>query len=270
MATALPVLTGNCAECVGLCCVALPFARSADFPVDKPAGRACRHLQPDYRCGIHQRLRTEGYRGCTTYDCFGAGQRTTAAFAGRSWRDDAATSAEMFTAFGVLRQLHEMLMHLHHGASLVSDDSLRTELDAALGRVAELASRPPHELIELDPAVVRTPVGALLATASEAIRRGAPPTEPRIHRGADLAGADLRGVELRGADLRGALLIRADLRGADLSRTDLLGADLRDADLRGADLRQALFLTGPQLAAATGDAMTTLPSGLLARVYWVE
>ena len=43
----------DCADCFGLCCVALPFARSADFAVNKPAGKPCSNLQSDVRCGIH-------------------------------------------------------------------------------------------------------------------------------------------------------------------------------------------------------------------------
>ena len=33
-------LKADCASCFGLCCVALPFAASADFAIDKDAGRA--------------------------------------------------------------------------------------------------------------------------------------------------------------------------------------------------------------------------------------
>ncbi|MFD2352498.1 hypothetical protein ACFSTC_29280 [Nonomuraea ferruginea] len=33
-------LKADCASCSGLCCVALPFSRSADFAVDKAAERA--------------------------------------------------------------------------------------------------------------------------------------------------------------------------------------------------------------------------------------
>src|SRR5690606_37914114 len=68
-------LTADCSRCAGLCCVALPFAASADFAVDKAAGTPCGHLQPDFRCGIHDGLREAGYPGCTVFDCFGAGQR---------------------------------------------------------------------------------------------------------------------------------------------------------------------------------------------------
>jgi uncharacterized protein YjbI with pentapeptide repeats len=81
-------------------------------------------------------------------------------------------------------------------------------------------------------------------------------------------GAALRGARLRGASLRGAYLIGADLRGADLRRADLLGADLRAADLRGADLTGAIFLTQPQLTAATGDEATALPAALTRPAHW--
>ena len=67
-------LQADCARCFGLCCVALPFAASADFAVDKAAGSPCRNLRTDFGCGIHAELRQRGFNGCTVYDCFGAGQ----------------------------------------------------------------------------------------------------------------------------------------------------------------------------------------------------
>ncbi|MRT44737.1 pentapeptide repeat-containing protein, partial [Xylella fastidiosa subsp. multiplex] len=67
-------LRGDCEHCFGLCCVALPFTASADFAIDKEAGRPCPNLRTDHRCGIHARLRDKGFTGCTVYDCFGAGQ----------------------------------------------------------------------------------------------------------------------------------------------------------------------------------------------------
>ncbi len=80
-------LRGDCQRCFGLCCVALPFAASADFAVGKDAGTPCRNLQDDHRCGIHARLRQTGFTGCTVYDCFGAGQQVSqVTFGGRDWR----------------------------------------------------------------------------------------------------------------------------------------------------------------------------------------
>ena len=58
-----PALEADCSRCFGLCCVALPFSRSADFPVDKPGGEPCRNLLPDHRCGIHDGLLAGGWRG---------------------------------------------------------------------------------------------------------------------------------------------------------------------------------------------------------------
>ena len=56
-ADGVPELTADCGRCFGLCCVALPFSRSADFAYDKPAGEPCVNLQPDsrwIRSGISQ------------------------------------------------------------------------------------------------------------------------------------------------------------------------------------------------------------------------
>ena len=70
----LPDLAPDCSRCFGLCCVALPLTRSADFPVDKPAGEPCRNLLADDRCRIHDRLRETGWKGFTVFDCVGAGK----------------------------------------------------------------------------------------------------------------------------------------------------------------------------------------------------
>ncbi|MGY1663309.1 pentapeptide repeat-containing protein [Geodermatophilus sp. SYSU D00705] len=261
-------LRADCARCAGLCCVAPAFAASADFALDKPAGRACPHLQGDSRCGIHAELRERGFPGCTVFDCFGAGQRTVqVTFGGRDWRAGPDVAASVFTAFGVQRQLHELLWYLTEALSLPAAAPLRRELTAARDRAAELTGATPEELADVDPAVLRAEAGALLASVSElaraGVRRGG-----RDRRNADLVGADLRRTDLRGVSLRGAYLIGADLRAADLTGTDLLGADLRAADLRGADLSAALFLTRPQVAAARGDAGTRLPAVLEHPGHW--
>jgi hypothetical protein len=112
-------LTADCASCFGLCCVALPFRASADFAFDKDAGTPCRHLRADFRCGIHSDLLQRGFRGCVAYDCFGAGQQVSQqTYGGRDWRQTPETAAEMFVVFGLMRQLHEVLMYLADAADV--------------------------------------------------------------------------------------------------------------------------------------------------------
>lgn len=261
-------LTADCGACAGLCCVALPFAKSADFAADKAAGQPCRHLGQDFRCGIHARLRQEGYPGCTVYDCFGAGQHVTrGTFGGQDWRQDPAAARRMFAVFPVMRQLHELLWCLGEALALDAARPLRRELRAARAEVERLSRGSAEEILAVDPGEWRGRVGPLLERASELARASVPGRLVR-RRGADLMGARLRGADLRGADLRGAYLIGADLRGADLRLADLLGADLRGAELAGADLTAALFLTRAQLDAARGDVATRLPEHLGRPAHW--
>ncbi|MFF9850832.1 pentapeptide repeat-containing protein [Streptomyces litmocidini] len=261
-------LRGDCANCFGLCCVALPFAKSADFAVNKSPGEPCRNLQEDFRCGIHTRLRPSGFQGCTVYDCFGAGQRVSqVTFGGVSWREAPETARQMYEVFPVVRQLHELLRYLTEALALRAARPVHSELRAVLARVEELAGGTPDALEKLDVAAVRAEVNPLLLRTSELVRAAAG-GRPKSRRGADLIGKRLRGAKLRGTDLRGALLIAADLTGADLSLTDLIGADLRDADLSGADLTGALFLTQPQLNSARGNAATRLPEGFDRPAHW--
>lgn len=261
-------LRADCGSCAGLCCVALPFAASADFPVDKAAGRPCTHLRADSRCGIHAHLRDRGFRGCTVFDCFGAGQKVTqVTFAGRDWRDDPRTAGRMFAVFHVMRRLHELLWYLTEAAALPAARPLRGDLRRARDEVERLTGAEAGVLAELDLTALHARVDELLRRTSERVRAGVPGRR-RNHRRADLAGARLAGADLRGADLRGALLIAADLSGADLRCADLIGADLRDTDLSGADLTGGIFLTQPQLGAARGDAATRLPPALTRPAHW--
>jgi uncharacterized protein YjbI with pentapeptide repeats len=268
--TGLPVtdLRADCGRCFGLCCVALPFAASADFAVDKAAGDPCDHLAGDFGCDIHGTLRRRGFTGCTVYDCFGAGQQVSqVVFDGRSWRDHPDTAGRMFAVFPVVRALHELLWYLADALARPTARLVHGQLRAAAVKLAELSGSDPATLAGLDVSGPRDEVNALLLRASELVRAGVAGRR-RNHRGADLIGADLRGAKLAGADLRGSYLIGADLTGADLRTADLIGADLRAAKLGGADLTDALFLTRFQVNAATGDARTTLPPGLERPAHW--
>jgi uncharacterized protein YjbI with pentapeptide repeats len=265
-------LRADCSRCLGLCCVAPSFAASADFAFDKPAGVACRHLGPDSRCEIHERLREAGMPGCVAYDCLGAGQHVTqVTMAGADWRESPESAERMIDVFNVMRQLHELAWYLVEALALRAAGPVHGELRTALDGVETLTRGPADELMTADVAGRREAIVALLGQASELARAGSeggPRRRERDRRGADLAGADLRGRDLRGTNLRGALLIGADLRGSDLRLADLAGSDLRGADLRGADLRGALFVTRSQLEAASGDPGTLLSPSRARPAHW--
>ncbi|WP_327296904.1 MULTISPECIES: pentapeptide repeat-containing protein [unclassified Streptomyces] len=292
-----PRLRGDCANCFGLCCVALPFTASADFAVSKSAGRPCTNLQSDFRCGIHTQLRDKGFPGCTVYDCFGAGQQVSqVTFVGRDWRQAPETAQRMFDTFPVVRRLHELLWYLTEALTLAPAAPVHPGLRDLLEATEALTLLGPDELAALDVGAHHQKVNELLLRTSDLVRATAyradspKTTRPKTNqpkndqarknrskkiqatkknlRGADLMGARLRGADLHGATLRGACLIAADLTSADLRLADLIGADLRDADLTGADLTGCFFLTQPQLNAAKGDATTRLPRSLTRPDHW--
>lgn len=271
-------LQSDCERCFGLCCVALPFASSTDFAIDKDGGTPCRHLQSDFRCGVHNSLRQRGMRGCTVYECFGAGQMVSqVTYNGRDWRQAPETAKEMFDVFPIMRQLHELLWYLNEALSLQPAHGIHSDLRSSLEATRRLTQLPAASLLRLDVAAHRAEVNQLLLRTSELVRNDArqkhkgPPVRQKIGgRGADLMGAKLKGADLRYANLRGAYLIAADLRGADLRAADLIGADFRDADLRGANLTNSIFLTQFQVNAAKGDASTRLPSSLARPAHWTS
>ncbi|MHC6627562.1 pentapeptide repeat-containing protein [Streptomyces globosus] len=262
-------LRADCANCFALCCVALPFAKSNDFAVNKAAGAPCKNLRQDFRCGIHTRLRDSGFQGCTTFDCFGAGQQVSQiTFGGEDWRTHPGTARRMFEVFPLMRQLHELLFYVTEALARPAARPLHRRLRTLLDETARWTAADAGTLTaDLDLPDLRGRINTLLLETSELVRAEAPGRR-RNHRGADLMGARLAGADLRGANLRGAYLIAADLSGADLRLADLIGADFRDTDLRGADLRDALFLTQAQLGAARGDSGTRIPPGLTRPAHW--
>ena len=261
-------LRADCQNCFGLCCVAPSFSASTDFAISKAAGQPCPNLQSDFRCGVHDALRQQGFPGCVVYDCFGAGQKVAqVTFGGQDWRRTPPIAAQMFRVFGIMRQLHELLWYVTEALTLEAARSLQGELRLALDETERLTHLGADVLAELDVNAHRRDVNVLLTRASELVRAGVP-RHASDYRGADLTGKDFRGADLRAANLRGALLIGADLSGADLSLADLTGADFRGANLSGADLTRSIFLTQSQLDSARGDRATHVPSSLTRPVHW--
>ncbi|RZU65594.1 pentapeptide repeat protein [Microterricola gilva] len=267
-------LRADCGNCFALCCTAFGFARSTDFAVDKAAGTPCLNLAADFSCTIHDRLRPRGFRGCTVFDCFGAGQHVSQQlFAGRNWREQPEAKEEMFAAFAVSRQLHEALWHLAEAERRTLDPDLAAQAGRLRAAIDGALAGEVQDLLAMDVADLHDRVRAALLEVSAEVRAyhsasGDGRLESSLCPGAQLMGVKLRARQLCGADLRGAYLIAADLRGSDLAGADLLGADLRDARLDGADLSRALYLTQPQLNAAMGDRETRLPPDLTMPANW--
>lgn len=253
-------LRADCARCAGLCCVVPAFSASVDFAIDKPAGVACPHLATDFGCEIHAELPEHGFRGCTVYDCFGAGQRVVEAYDGRGWRDDPDLRRELFASFEVVERLHELLWYLAEALTRLPSSPLREEVEG----LADAVERAASGVEEVEVTRLQARADVLLGEVSAVVRR---PAGADL-RGHDLAGEDLRGHDLVAASLRGAVLIGADLRGVELVDTDVLGADVRRADASGADLSSALFLTQSQANALRGDGTTRLPETVVRPAHY--
>ncbi|MDN4525998.1 pentapeptide repeat-containing protein [Fictibacillus fluitans] len=264
----LEVLKADCEQCFGLCCVALPFAKSADFALNKDSGTPCPNLQQNFMCGIHQNLREKGFKGCTVYDCFGAGQKVSlSTYKGLDWRNDNKRAQEMFDVFPVMQQLHEMLYYLKEARNREETQSIKTELQDCYETIESLTNMKPEALLLLDVQAHRSQVNGLLLRTSELVRKEQNRAKKKS---TSFLGAKLRKADLKGSDFRGALLIAADLREADLRRCDWIGADIRDADLSGADVRGSIFLTQIQVNAAKGNRKTKLPPHVKQPEHWLS
>ncbi|KOY80665.1 pentapeptide repeat-containing protein [Lysinibacillus macroides] len=262
-------LQADCQSCFGLCCTALNIVASSDFAVNKPAGKPCPNLQEDYRCRIHNKLRDTGFKGCTVFDCLGAGQHVSQiTFKGQDWRQSQEHADRMFQVFPIMEQLYEMIAYLAEALSYKVNNTLYKQLLTQLEQLQQITECDADALLALDIITIRMPVNTLLLKTSEQIRLKGKPSKKLNQRGADWMGKNLQGKDLRAIDLRGSYLIAANLQHADLREVDFIGADLRDANLCGADLSTSMFLTQMQINAAQGDHSTKLPSYLKRPAHW--
>jgi hypothetical protein len=96
-------------------------------------------LQGDFRCRIHERLDDLGYGGCDAFDCLGAGQRASTAFAAQNWRKDAAIARRLYARFSQLLLLQELRQALDTAASLEISAELHGKRLRLLAQVGEEA-----------------------------------------------------------------------------------------------------------------------------------
>lgn len=262
-------LKSDCKNCFGLCCVALPYGKSADFPFDKDGGEPCKNLCSNNLCSIHDSLREKGFRGCVSYECFGAGQHVSQSiYNNKDWREDPEHAKEMFAVFPLVQQLHEMLWYLKQALTLTESQPIHINLQKIYEETVELTVKKPNEILDIDIVAHRSNVNALLIESSKMYRAGIKGKKNRVRKELDYLGANLKGSNLQGEDFRGKLMIASNLSHSDLRKADFIGADLRDADISGANLTDALFLTQSQINSAIGDVHTKIPSYLEKPIHW--
>ena len=167
-------LAADCSNCFALCCTAFGLARSADFAIDKPAATPCPNLDQDFSCTIHDRLRPRGFRGCTVFDCFGAGQQVVqGTYAGSTWRDG-APAAEMFAVFPVVKHLHELLWYLTdaltHAAAAAEHAARRRAMSAATENAEDLIKILTRVANQARQAEITTEISEIVGGA-EALRQ---------------------------------------------------------------------------------------------------
>lgn len=266
----------DCKNCFGFCCVALYFSASEGFPNDKVAGNPCVNLKLDFSCNVHKDLRQKGLKGCTAYDCFGAGQKVAQiTYKGQDWHQIPELSKQMFDVFLVMRQLHEMLWYLTDALTFIQSSSIRGKLNLMIKETGELTNLDAQLIREVDIESHRIKVNSLLKEANELVKKEVFSdkktnfkNKKKLIKRYDFIGSNLTNTNLKGANLAGALLIATDLRNTDLKGTNLIGADLRDADIRGANLSDSMFLTQSQINTANGNSNTKIPKSLVKPSYW--
>ncbi len=266
----------DCKKCFGFCCIALYFSASEGFPTNKEAGKSCINLKSDFSCAVHKDLRKNGLKGCTAYDCFGAGQKVAqVTYGGHNWQQTPKLAKQMFDVFLVIRQLHEMKWYLTDALTFLQSSTTRDELNLMIKETEELTNLDAKSIIGIDIEIHRIKVNSILRQVNEFVKMRLSSDQKTnlknkksLMSGYDLIGANLTKTNLIGENLAGALLIAANLRNTNLAGANLIGADLRDADIRGANLTDCIFLTQSQVNAAKGDSNTKLPRALVRPSYW--
>lgn len=165
-------LTADCSKCFGLCCTALHIVESSDFSMNKPAGTPCMNLQSDSSCQIHSQLREKGFKGCTVFDCLGAGQVVSqVTFNGQSWRESPDIGKKMFQVLPIMEQIHEMIAYVAEAPSYDIPDDLANKLTTKLKELQNLTKLDADNLLSLDLVMYRFSINELLTEAGDFVRK---------------------------------------------------------------------------------------------------
>ena len=260
-------MKSDCAKCSGLCCVALFCSKIDGFPEDKTAGKPCHNLQKDYRCKIHEELERRNLRGCTGYDCFGAGQQVTQViYAGQTWRDSPIQAEEIFQVFLVVIQLHQMCYFLKEAVTLIPAKTLKSDISRLIKRNEEMCRQSPSDILKTDIESYRDEVNCLLKEVCNLLQNHLLVDKRKCP--TDFLGKNFKNRNMQGYDFNTKLLIAADFEGCNFRGTTFLGADTRDTNFSNADLGEAVFLSQGQVNAARGNRNTKLPKHLDYPVTW--
>lgn len=249
----------DCAACSGLCCVALFFMKADGFPENKVSGKACSHLKKDFCCDIHQELSSKKMRGCLSYDCFGAGQKTTQSYSSNvDWQSYPQQKEAIFDTYTKMFQIHQMRWYLVEAQLLISAKSLSQEVNALLLDNIQISNMKPDEIIRFDLTIYQNKVNSLLRKVMEfvAIQHH---FKVVPNRKMNQIGKNFKGMDLSGSDFSTTLLIGANFQNSNLYGVNFIGADIRGANFANADLSEAIFLTQGQLNSALGNLSTKLP-----------
>lgn len=244
----------DCSKCSGLCCTALFFSDIDGFPYEKPASIPCRHLTNDFMCDAHADLEQNGWKGCRSYDCFGAGNYVTdILYQGKTWKDDASSKQDIFSVFLIVYQLHQMLFYLCIAAMLANQRSYRHQIARYINEIIALCNRS-EDLKHLDIEELRGRINPLLKQAYIDVKPFTEKKKRFYH-----FNESLQNQKLCYEDFSMSYLIGSDLSGSDLYGTCFLGTDVRDVKVMDCDLSNCIYLTQGQLNTMIGNQQTRIP-----------
>lgn len=260
----LEALHIQCSSCSGLCCVALFISKVDGFPIDKPAGIPCQHLQKDYFCDIHEKLACRHMNACLSFDCLGAGQLTTQVYQNTTWRSHPEHSDKIYQTFFHVYQLQHIAWYLLEASTLSLPKTYLMQI-ASMQRIYEkhLAS-----LLQLTSTAIDTFRDTVNPLLKEIIRYQQKPY-PTIHKNDhQYIGKNLKGKDLRGMDFTMSLCIAANFEDSQLEGACFLGADMRDVNVCNTDLSNTLFLTQAQINSMHGNTNTIVGPMLKIPSHW--
>lgn len=140
MAAALETRS-DCSRCAALCCIAYPSEDMPGFSAKKAVGEPCPNLQGDGLCAIYKSRAEQGFAGCITFECFGAGQHVVQKlFEGRDWRDDPSLLGPMVETFLAMRPVSNLAYLVESALALDLEENTRETLARSRMELADIAS----------------------------------------------------------------------------------------------------------------------------------
>ncbi len=163
-------LSADCQHCFGLCCVALPYAKSADFAFDKDGARLAATYNQTINVLYIKTSEKKGFEAVLLMNALAPARRYLKLLMRERIGKTTPKQQARCLTFSYYAAMHEMLWYIHEALSIETAKPIHRELRACFDKIDKLTRLSKENLLTLQVNEYRAEVNEWLLKTSELVR----------------------------------------------------------------------------------------------------